>query len=398
MSLTKVTYAMIEGEVVNVLDFGAVGDGVANDTAAIAAALASVLSTGGTVYFPQGIYLTDSIDLRAFTNITLLGENDATEFQYKPTSVIKIRTACAIGIQTSNTGTEVPATAGTGIVIKNLFINANSLADTGINCQRAIYIYNCAIKNALQDGILFEGGSYPIELENVVSQQNGRDGLRVKAPFTTIYNIRNCEFGFNDGNGVTIFDGSTCVFENVLCQSNTGNGFYIERLDPAGFTNAIFLERLTFIGCYSEANDGYGLYVTSYNTTPSTFTGKIVDLTFINCSFNSGIAQQVYIRGTTTPTIIGSPYISAAMDPLYNTIQVNSYPIQGNLVLRNNTIRFTNSSGVFNNVIWLTGTGSPEAVVAAAVGSLYTRTDGGTGTVLYVKETGAATTLGWVAK
>lgn len=397
MSLTKVTYAMIEGEVVNVLDFGAVGDGVANDTAAIAAALASVLSTGGTVYFPQGTYLTDSIDLRAFTNITLLGENDATQFQYKPTSVIKIRTACAVGVQTSNTGTEVPATAGTGIVIKNLFINANSLATVGVNCQRAIYIYNCAVKNAIEDGILFEGGSYPIELENVVSQNNGRDGLRVKAPFTTVYNIRNCEFGFNDGNGVTIFDGSTCVFENVLCQTNTGNGFYIERQDPAGFTQPIFLERLTFIGCYTEANDGYGLYVTSYNTTPSTFTGKIVDLTFINCSFNSGVAQEAYIRGTTTPTVIGSPYIGAALDPLYNTIQLNNYIIQGNLLLRNNQLRFVDSAGVYNDVRWLVGTGSPEGVVAGAVGSLFTRTDGGAGTTLYVKESGALT-VGWVAK
>jgi len=49
-------------------------------------------------------------------------------------------------------------------------------------------------------------------------------------------------------------------------------------------------------------------------------------------------------------------------------------------------------------VMLTSGTGSPEGVLAAAVGSLYTRTDGGTGTVLYVKETGAATATGWVAK
>lgn len=42
------------------------------------------------------------------------------------------------------------------------------------------------------------------------------------------------------------------------------------------------------------------------------------------------------------------------------------------------------------------GTGSPEGVVTAPVGSLYTRTDGGTGTTLYVKEFGAGNT-GWVA-
>ena len=47
--------------------------------------------------------------------------------------------------------------------------------------------------------------------------------------------------------------------------------------------------------------------------------------------------------------------------------------------------------------IWTSGTGTPEGNVTAPVGSLYTRTNGGTGTTLYVKETGTGNT-GWVAK
>ena len=43
------------------------------------------------------------------------------------------------------------------------------------------------------------------------------------------------------------------------------------------------------------------------------------------------------------------------------------------------------------------GTGSPEGVVSAPVGSLYRRTDGGRGTSLYIKESGSDKT-GWVAK
>lgn len=45
----------------------------------------------------------------------------------------------------------------------------------------------------------------------------------------------------------------------------------------------------------------------------------------------------------------------------------------------------------------LAGTGTPEGAVAAAVGTLYLRSDGSTGTVLYVKESGTGNT-GWVAK
>lgn len=44
-----------------------------------------------------------------------------------------------------------------------------------------------------------------------------------------------------------------------------------------------------------------------------------------------------------------------------------------------------------------TGTGSPEGVVTAAMGSLFLRTDGGAATTLYVKTSGAGNT-GWTAK
>ena len=47
--------------------------------------------------------------------------------------------------------------------------------------------------------------------------------------------------------------------------------------------------------------------------------------------------------------------------------------------------------------IWTSGAGTPEGNLVATPGSLYTRTDGGAGTTLYVKETGSGNT-GWVAK
>jgi hypothetical protein len=44
------------------------------------------------------------------------------------------------------------------------------------------------------------------------------------------------------------------------------------------------------------------------------------------------------------------------------------------------------------------GSGSPEGVVTAPIGARYSRTDGGTGTSFYVKESGGSTSSGWVAK
>jgi hypothetical protein len=50
-----------------------------------------------------------------------------------------------------------------------------------------------------------------------------------------------------------------------------------------------------------------------------------------------------------------------------------------------------------NGPTWTSGSGSPEGAVAAPVGSLFSRTNGGAATSLYVKESGSGNT-GWVAK
>ena len=46
---------------------------------------------------------------------------------------------------------------------------------------------------------------------------------------------------------------------------------------------------------------------------------------------------------------------------------------------------------------WTSGVGSPEGVLTAVVGSMYTREDGGASTTLYIKESGSGNT-GWIAK
>jgi len=63
---------MIEGSPVNVKDFGAVGDGVTDDTAAIQAAL----NVGGTIYFPSGTYLSQKVVVGSNTHLVL--NKDAT--------------------------------------------------------------------------------------------------------------------------------------------------------------------------------------------------------------------------------------------------------------------------------------------------------------------------------
>jgi hypothetical protein len=54
---------------------------------------------------------------------------------------------------------------------------------------------------------------------------------------------------------------------------------------------------------------------------------------------------------------------------------------------------YSGAAGIF----WTSGSGSPESAVTAPVGSLYSRTDGGATTSLYVKTSGTGNT-GWTAK
>lgn len=48
------------GEIISVKDFGAVGDGTTDDSAALSAAIAALPNGGGVIYFPQGNYLINS--------------------------------------------------------------------------------------------------------------------------------------------------------------------------------------------------------------------------------------------------------------------------------------------------------------------------------------------------
>ncbi len=125
MALTKATYRMIEGATANVKDFGAVGDGVADDTAAIQAAIEHVVGlNGGTVYFPKATY-----------NVT------GTLFKFHSRS-------SAINFVTVDLGgstiTHNPTVDGTHLFDLRIFANTNGPSD---NTVASNFYYNCSIIN-----------------------------------------------------------------------------------------------------------------------------------------------------------------------------------------------------------------------------------------------------------
>ena len=74
----------LKSEKVNVIDFGAFGDGINDDTNAIQNAVNYAKTIKGTVYFPKGTYLVDGIGMK--DGVSYLGENQSVNIKGKSNS------------------------------------------------------------------------------------------------------------------------------------------------------------------------------------------------------------------------------------------------------------------------------------------------------------------------
>jgi len=89
MALTKVHNRMISGSTINVVDFGATGDGVTDDSSAIQAAC-DALTNGGVVKFPDGAFLCNS-KITTTNHVSLIGEGPkSTEIIFASTDGVLI--------------------------------------------------------------------------------------------------------------------------------------------------------------------------------------------------------------------------------------------------------------------------------------------------------------------
>lgn len=95
---------------VNVQDFGAMGDGVHEDTAAIQAAI-SFLPEGGRLWFPAGTYLTLPLSLKSHITLdldedaTILGSPDRSRYPILPSFTVDLVTGASV-LQASFEGQE----------------------------------------------------------------------------------------------------------------------------------------------------------------------------------------------------------------------------------------------------------------------------------------------------
>jgi hypothetical protein len=114
-----------------------------------------------------------------------------------------------------------------------------------------------------------------------------------------------------------------------------------------------------------------------------TLTGQQISAAAIFGTSSTTVAQGDHLHAATYVDVTGEVYSDD-----FSTQKFDLDPATGNIDTEG---KITLGSA---GVQILTGTGDPESVHTAVVGSLFLRTDGGTGTTLYVKESGSGNT-GW---
>lgn len=108
---------------VNVKEYGAHGDGVTNDTAALNNAFSTACASSDDVYIPSGIYLTDSLANLVGCGITFYGDG-------KNSSILKLRSVVAPSIWRLTGG------PGKVLTVQDLALDGGHLPGAGISIEQ----------------------------------------------------------------------------------------------------------------------------------------------------------------------------------------------------------------------------------------------------------------------
>jgi hypothetical protein len=215
-------------DVVSVKDFGAVGNGVTDDTAAIQAAIDAVAAAGdgGVVTIPQssGSYIFTTILVK--TGVTLLGTGGVLKL--KNNTCTNALTAYYLINNLGHTDVTYDSLIIDGNRANNtLWLVADAITATGDNA----IVRNCRILNTPDSGIMFSNAPHGLCVNNWIDT-GGDLGIYVNAdevvPRTgemvvSGNTIKNFPYG---GIGVKRSVNSTIVSNNLIF--DCGNGITVE--------------------------------------------------------------------------------------------------------------------------------------------------------------------------
>lgn len=356
MALTKVTYSMIEGAAVNVRDLGAVGNGVANDTAAIQAAI----NTGKTVWIPVGTYLIDSLDLKGVYP-TIVGESMTG-------TILKARSTVARLIDAYESS-DVQVSP---VMINNLTIDGDNKVTSAaiairyrhISNIQNFYIRNVSAANA--SGIyaidswlnVFTNGRVTDCYNGITLAGSNHRSAVNSVSFTACSNA-----GINCDSAGTALDGNyALVFNNCDVEFGTGLGAYLNVTSAA------------FYGCYMGENlNGPSFFVAAGNILVSSgvvFFGHTATSYAVTGSGGFVEFNKCQVAGQTYGSL--SVLMAGGLKNYYKWTNCSmGVTVGGNPVLSGDLLDYGSPAVVFAQRLGknFTGTSSNTTITSALAGS-----------------------------
>jgi hypothetical protein len=316
-------------EIISVKDFGAVGDGVTNDTTACQNAWNAVKNAnGGTLYFPAGTYLCNIIGAGS-DNVNIIGDGSAS-------------------IVNSYVSNNFAIFLDTGFPENGIHIENISFTDVTLNkTKHGLYVN-------IGGGLMLTNVSFKGLGIGICT--NGTEFLT----FTTCA-FTNCYVGFfntcSTGSNTSILNinGQTVTITNAFFPQHPGLhsyydcfwsicnvGYYFEQPDNPFQTSA----GLHFFGGGFLGISGCAVYLTSFDVQPATFHATW---------FENTLSTPAVIRSLTLPTV---NIYSANGNVNINDIYIEKVNINGSTICHmtncyyGGSITANNFSAFYGTNLW----------------------------------------------
>lgn len=296
MSLTKVSYSMVRGAPINLLDFGAVPNDVAsaaaNKTAMLAAIAYAVANNRPEIVVPGLFYMVGDIEITNY-QITISGQSSAYKYYSigpSPSSII-IFTSGTTGF---NVATAPPTYPNADyFCLRDITIDGNDVVNYGCLVSGAKLFERATVQNFVVAGITLANLTNATLINQCALLENGI-GLQVLGQGTTVFSVTDTNIR-NNTVGVEMKGGKGVRFQNCVIESNTSYALHINV--PAGQN----VGNVTFERTWFENNNYVG------NTEQIRIEGVDADpdiymLTFSHCLFDTlgnTSDKDFYINGGT---------------------------------------------------------------------------------------------------
>jgi parallel beta-helix repeat protein len=329
MALTKAHNRMIDGASISVKDFGATGDGITDDTTAIQAALAG----GGTVYFPEGTYLTGS--LAVYSDTEIIGAKNSIILATLITTSPLIRNAAYPngnvnisihdltidgGGPTAFNDTTIQLQNCTNTSVKDCHIyNYKNFAISVLGAESSVVVADNYVDGGVGGGPLGTGTA-----GGGINFSGGQNYMGNKCTGNTVINCAASGIVIQGGAKYIIVTGNTASYNGLT----NGNGIYAGHANTCVISNNI----CRWNSWTPKSGSGIGINTSSYDCTNHTITGNICEYNGddgidVNAATNYKTSFHT-ITGNQLNYNWGAGINIAGYESKYNTISANQ--IKGN--------------------------------------------------------------------